>query len=467
MPLKLYNSLTRRLEAFAPADGKTVKMYSCGPTVYNYAHIGNLRTFTFQDILRRYLRRCGWNLLHVMNITDVDDKIIKNAGEKGLSLADYTAEYRRAFFEDAARLRLEKPEKITPATEHIDAMLRLVERIAERGHTYKSGGSTYFKIASWSEYGKLSRLDAKGIRAGARVDQDEYEKDDVRDFALWKACRENEPHWEGPFGPGRPGWHLECSAMAMEYLGETFDIHTGGVDLQFPHHENEIAQSEAATGKQFVRFWIHAEHLLVDGRKMSKSLGNFYTLRDLLEQGFSAEAIRYLLFSTPHRKQLNFTLDGLKGAATAIERLRSFKRRIAGGGFPAAGSPEMSARAAAARERFFEALDDDLNTAQALGAVFEYIREANSAVDGGTFGQENVAQAGSLLALFDSIFDVLEPTQDGKLSAAAIEARIAERGRARAARDFARADRIRNDLAAQGVILEDSRSGTSWRYADR
>lgn len=466
MPLKLYNSLTRRLETFEPADGETVKMYSCGPTVYHYAHIGNLRTFTFQDILRRYLRRCGWKLQHVMNITDVDDKIIRNAGEKGLSLADYTRQYEKAFFEDAAALRLERPETIARATEHIDAMLRLVERIAAGGHTYRSGGSTYFKIASRSDYGKLSRLDAQGIKAGARVDQDEYEKDDARDFALWKACGENEPHWQGPFGPGRPGWHLECSAMAMEYLGETFDIHTGGVDLQFPHHENEIAQSEAATGKQFVRFWLHAEHLLVEGRKMSKSLGNFHTLRDLLAQGFSAEAVRYLLFSTPHRKQLNFTTAGLHGAAASIERLRSFKRRIDGGGFPAADSPEMSGRAAGAREQFFAALDDDLNTAQALGAVFEYIRESNSAIDGGTFGRKNAAEAGAVLALFDSIFDVLEPRRDGRASAEAVEARIAERARARAARDFALADRIRGELAAEGVILEDSRSGTAWRYAD-
>lgn len=466
MSLKLHNSLTRQLETFEPADGKTVRMYSCGPTVYNYVHIGNLRTFTFQDILRRYLRLCGWELLHVMNVTDVDDKIIKSAGEKGLSLTDYTKKYAEAFFEDADLLRLERPEKIAYATEHIDRMIGLVERIAERGHTYRSGGSTYFKISSWKEYGKLSRLDVQGIRAGARVDQDEYEKDDARDFALWKACREDEPHWESPFGRGRPGWHLECSSMAMEYLGETFDIHTGGVDLQFPHHENEIAQSESATGKPFVRFWIHAEHLLVDGRKMSKSLGNFYTLRDLLEQGFSTEAIRYLLFSTPHRKQLNFTLDGLKGAATAIERLRSFKRRIAAGVFAAVASPRMSERADSAREQFFAALDDDLNTAQALGAVFEYIRESNSAIDKGTFGQGNITEADSLLALFDSIFDVLEPPRDNRLSSDVIEARIADRARARSVRDFTQADQIRNELTAQGVVLEDLRDGTKWRYAD-
>ncbi len=466
MPLKLYNSLTRQVETFEPADGKTVKMYSCGPTVYNYVHIGNLRTFTFQDILRRYLRHCGWEMLHVMNITDVDDKIIKNAGEKGLSLEDYTKEYVEAFFEDTAKLRLEKPEKITPATEHIDQMIRLVERIAEGGHTYQSEGSTYFKISSWDDYGKLSRVDVQGIKAGARVDQDEYEKDDARDFALWKACREEEPHWESSFGPGRPGWHLECSAMAMEYLGETFDIHTGGVDLQFPHHENEMAQSESATGKQFVRFWIHAEHLLVDGQKMSKSVGNFYTLRDLLDQGFSAEAVRYLLFSTPHRKQLNFTLDGLKGAATAIERLRNFKRRVSGGGFSENVSAAMTERAETAREHFVAALDDDLNTAQAMGAIFEYIRESNTAIDGGTYGQANAAEADVLLALFDSIFDVLESSQTARLSHDAVEALLDERSEARAARNFARADEIRDELVNGGIVLEDSREGTTWYYAD-
>ncbi len=294
MAFQLYNTLTRRLEEFHPADGDTVRMYSCGPTVYNYVHIGNLRTFAFQDILRRYLRHRGFKLRHVMNITDVDDKIIKSAGEAGKTIYEYTAQYRKAFEEDCAKLRLETPEKITPATEYIPQMVKLIERIAEHGHTYASDGTTYFRIASFPDYGKLSRIDAKGIKAGARVDQDEYEKDDARDFALWKAARPGEPAWDSPFGPGRPGWHIECSAMGMAELGETFDIHTGGVDLAFPHHENEIAQSESATGKPFVRFWVHSEHLLVEGQKMSKSLGNFYTLRDLLDRGYSAEAIRYL-----------------------------------------------------------------------------------------------------------------------------------------------------------------------------
>ena len=275
MALQLYNTLTRRQEEFQPADGKTVRMYSCGPTVYNYVHIGNLRTFTFQDVLRRYLRECGWRLDHVMNITDVDDKIIKNAAAAGATIFDYTAEYRDAFLQDCDTLRLERPERITPATEYISQMVELIAQMRERGHTYESEGSTYFRIASFPEYGKLSRIDTQGMKAGARVDQDEYEKDDARDFALWKASREGEPAWDSPFGRGRPGWHIECSAMAMAHLGPTLDIHTGGVDLTFPHHENEIAQSEAATGKPFVRFWVHAEHLLVDGQKMSKSLGNF------------------------------------------------------------------------------------------------------------------------------------------------------------------------------------------------
>ena len=337
MAFKLYNSLSRRVETFEPADGETVRMYSCGPTVYNYVHIGNLRTFTFQDILRRHLRTCGWNLLHVMNITDVEDKIIQGAARAGVPIADYTREYVEAFFKDCRLLRLERPEKIPAATDHIAEMIRLIQGIEAAGLTYANDGSTYFRIANWKEYGKLSRLDVTGIQPGARVDQDEYGKDDARDFVLWKAAREGEPCWQSPYGPGRPGWHLECSAMAIAYLGETLDIHTGGVDLQFPHHENEIAQSESATGKPFVRFWVHAEHLLVDGQKMAKSAGNFFTLRDLIEKGHPPEAVRYLLVSTPHRRQLNFTLEGLRGAATAIERLRNFERRVKDGGFSRTG----------------------------------------------------------------------------------------------------------------------------------
>ena len=470
MALNFYNTLNRRLEPFEPLEGNRVRMYSCGPTVYNFVHIGNLRTFTFQDVLRRYLRQRGYELFHVMNVTDVDDKIIRSADEAGQSLAEYTAEYRKAFEADTAQLRLETPERVTPATEHIGEMIELIGRLDKKGLTYQSDGSTYYRIAGFDAYGKLSHLDVKGIKAGARVDQDEYDKDDVRDFALWKASKPDEPSWESPYGAGRPGWHIECSAMAMKYLGESFDIHTGGVDLVFPHHENEIAQAEGASGKPFVRFWLHAEHLLVDGQKMSKSLGNFYTLRDLIERGFSADAIRYLLASVPYRKQLNFTFDGLKAAQTAIERLRNFKRRLDTETFPAGSNPSVSALADEARKKFEAGMDDDLNTAQALGAVFEFVRDVNTKMDNtktdaGEFQADNVAEATGVLDLFDSIFDVLEVEQAGQVAADEIELLIEERLAARKARAFARSDAIRDDLKARGVILEDTPAGTRWKYA--
>ncbi len=465
MSLHLFNTLTNRLEPFQPLEDNRVRMYSCGPTVYNYVHIGNLRSFTFQDVLRRYLRHRGYEIYHVMNITDVDDKIILNARKEGKSLQEYTAGYTKAFLDDAASLRLERPERFTPATEHIGDMIELIEKLAAKGYTYQSDGSTYYRIAKFADYGKLAKLDKEGIKPGARVDQDEYEKDDVRDFALWKAARADETAWESPFGRGRPGWHIECSAMAMKYLGESFDIHTGGVDLVFPHHENEIAQAEGATGKPFVRFWVHAEHLLVDGQKMSKSLGNFYTLRDVLDRGYSAESIRYLLASVPHRKQLNFTFDGLKAAATSIERLRNFKRRLETERFPEGEDPQAAKLAEEARRQFEAGMDDDLNTAQALGAVFEFIREVNTLMDGGKFPAGNAADAAAVLDLFDSIFDVLK-TQAGKqLPAEEIEKLIAERLTARKARNFARSDEIRDELEDKGVILEDTRDGTRWKYA--
>ncbi len=464
MAVKLYNSLRRRVEAFEPADGSTVRMYSCGPTVYNHVHIGNLRTFAFQDILRRHLRQSGWKLLHVMNITDVEDKIIAAAARDGVPIKEFTQQYTEAFFEDCSTLRLERPERVPAATDHIPEMLSLVGRIESAGHTYRNAGSTYFRIASWSDYGKLSRLDASGIRAGARVDADEYDKDDARDFVLWKAARPGEPSWDGPYGPGRPGWHLECSAMAMAYLGECFDIHTGGVDLQFPHHENEIAQSESATGKPFARFWLHAEHLLVDGKKMAKSLGNFYTLRDLVSRGFAPDAVRYLLVATPYRKQLNFTFDGLRAAAAAIERLRNFRRRLEAAA-PGPDSAEAKRACEEALGEFRVALDDDLNTAGALGAVFEYLRIANSLLDEGAFGPANAREAIDLLDRFDAVFDVLRPPDSERVPADEIESLIRERAAARKARDFSRADAIRNALSERGVVLRDRPDGTDWHYA--
>ncbi|MEN6533548.1 MAG: cysteine--tRNA ligase [Bryobacteraceae bacterium] len=464
MALRFYNTLTQRTEEFAPLHDNVVRMYTCGPTVWNYVHVGNLRTFTFQDILRRWLRYRGYQLDHVMNITDVDDRIIRESIAAGKTLAEYTGVYTQAFLDDTAQLRLERPERLVKATEHIRDMEALVKRLAEKGCTYESEGSTYFRIASFPEYGKLSHSDFSGMKAGARVDTDKYDKADARDFVLWKAKKEGEPSWDTEFGPGRPGWHIECSAMAMRYLGETLDIHAGGVDLTFPHHENEIAQAEAATGKQFARFWLHSEHLMIGGETMSKSLGNFYTLRDILERGYPPEAVRYVLCSVPYRKQLTFTFDGLKSAVTAIERLRNYKLRLETEQFPEGHSEELAATTAAVLHRFEESLDDDLNTAEALGAVFEYVRETNTAMDAGGFPRGNVAAALDLLARFDGIFDILRPSSAGQgISDTEIDALIAERNQARKSRKFARADQIRAELLDKGVILEDTKDGVRWK----
>jgi cysteinyl-tRNA synthetase len=464
MALRFYNTLSQQLEEFSPARDNTVRMYTCGPTVYDFAHIGNFRTFVFVDLLRKCLRANGFALNHVMNITDVDDKIIRNAVAKHQSLEEYTAVYTKAFLDDCATLRLERPERLTPATEHIDDMVQAVERLSAGNHTYASDGSTYFRIASFPGYGKLSHNDFSGNIAGARVDVDEYEKADARDFALWKAPKEGEPAWQTALGPGRPGWHIECSVMAIKYLGDTLDLHAGGVDLVFPHHENEIAQSESLTGQPFARFWLHSEFLMVEGQKMSKSLGNYYTLRDIVEKGYAPEAIRYLLASVPYRKQLNFTFDGLKSATTAIERLRNFKLRLETDRFPEGANEQLAARAVAARDDFRNSLNDDLNTAGALAAVFEYVRDANSAMDSGEFRAGNVTAALDHLQQFDSVFDVLAPTaHTNAIADSEVESKIAERAAAKKAKDFARADQIRVQLLEQGIILEDTKSGVRWK----
>ena len=464
MSLRFYNTLTQQVEPFQPLDGKTVRMYTCGPTVYHYVHIGNLRTFTFQDLLRRWLRTRGYQLDHVMNITDVEDKIIRNAMQQGKSLSEYTEVYERAFLDDAAALRLEKPERMVRATDHIDEMVRAIEQLRDKGFTYESDGSVYYRISKFGTYGKLSHLDMGGILAGARVDVDEYDKADARDFVLWKARKNDEPYWDAPIGPGRPGWHIECSVMSMKYLGETLDIHAGGVDLIFPHHENEIAQSEAITGKQFVRYWLHAEHLIVEGQKMSKSLGNFFTLRDLMEQGYSPEVIRYLLASVPYRKKLNFTFDGLKAAATAIDRLRNFKLRLDTEKFPEGASEAIRERSGLAVSAFDDSLDDDLNTAEALAAVFEFVRDVNSAMDAGDFKAGNTPEAAAVLDRFDSVFDVLKPSaQQGGITDAEVEGLIEERAQARRAKNFKRSDEIRGELLERGIVLEDTKEGVRWK----
>jgi len=464
MSLRLYNTLTQQTAEFAPQRDNTVRMYTCGPTVYDYAHIGNFRTFTFVDILRRWLRASGFLLDHVMNITDVDDKIIRNAVARNQSLAEYTAHFKQAFRDDCALLRLETPEHVTPATEHIHEMAEAIERLAAGGHTYASDGSIYFRISTFPEYGKLSHNDFSGIRAGARVDVDEYEKADARDFALWKAPKEGEVSWEEKIGRGRPGWHIECSVMAIHYLGETLDIHAGGVDLIFPHHENEIAQSESLTGKPFSRFWLHAEFLMVEGQKMSKSLGNYFTLRDIISRGYAPEAVRYLLASVPYRKTLNFTFDGLQSAKTAIERLRNFKLRLETGAFAEGLNQALADRTAAAQAQFTAAMDDDLNTAEALAAMFEYVRDVNTEMDAGAMQSENRAPALDFLARFDSVFAVLQPAiEDGKIDDAEVESLIQARNDAKKARNFVLADQIRQQLLEQDIILEDTKLGTRWK----
>jgi cysteinyl-tRNA synthetase len=464
MALRFYNTLTQRIEEFTPAEDNVVRMYTCGPTVWNFAHIGNLRTFTFVDILRRWLRSRGYKLDHVMNITDVDDRIIQQAMAAGKSLDQYTSVYTEAFLQDSATLRLERPERLVRATHHIEDMAAAIRKLSEKSYTYQSEGSIYFRIAKFPEYGKLSHADFSGIRAGARVDTDRYEKDDARDFALWKAPKEGEPSWDTVIGRGRPGWHIECSVMAMKYLGETLDIHAGGVDLTFPHHENEIAQSEALTGKPFSRFWLHSEHLILSGEIMSKSLGNFLTLRDLLDQGFHPEAVRFLLASVPYRKKLNFTMDNMRSAEQAVERLRNFKLRLDTEKFAEGVSEGLLERTREATARFDEALDDDLNTAEALAAAFELVREANSAMDAAEFRAANVAPAVGFLARFDAVFDVLRPAgKETGIGDAEIEALIGERNQARKAKNFARSDEIRRQLHQRGVILEDTKEGTRWK----
>ena len=492
MALRLFNTMSSRIEEFRPLRDREVRMYACGPTVYDYGHIGNFRTFVAVDILRRFLRQSGYSIRHVMNITDVDDKIIRNAARDGVGVQQYTAKYEKAFLEDAAMIGIEEPTLVR-ATEHIPEMAAFVAKLVEKGFAYRTDdGSYYFRIAKFPQYGKLSKRDFSGMLDGARVDVDEYDKDSARDFALWKAPKPGEASWDTGIGPGRPGWHLECSVMSMHELGETFDLHAGGEDLVFPHHENEIAQSESFTGKEFARFWFHARFLLVEGEKMSKSLGNFFTLRDLVLKGHKPSSIRYLLASVPYRNQLNFTFDGLKQAAVSVDRLRNFRLRLTAGNFPDGSSPEMQSLATDTVARITAALDDDLNTAQAQGAIFEMVRQANAAADSGGIKKDDIAPLLSALTKFDEIFDVLndddapkmkrvldwaisegrdkdishelrEAIQSGKLSDADIDAKIESMKSARSARDFKTSDAIRNELADAGILVEITKDGIRWR----
>lgn len=469
--MRLYNTLTRSEETFTPGPDNTVRMYTCGLTVYARGHIGNFRTFVCTDVLRRTLRHLQrYDVHHVMNFTDVDDKTIIGAQKAGMDLRSYTDQWIAAFREDAAAMGLEPVESNPRATdpENIAAMGAMIEALEQKGHTYRNDGSIYFKISTMPDYGKLAHLDHEGMKPGARVDADEYAKDDARDFVLWKASKPGEPSWDVAGGtPGRPGWHLECSAMALQVLGAPpIDIHTGGVDLIFPHHENEIAQSECATGHQFSRFWFHCEHLIVDDEKMSKSIGNVRSIPDVVKAGYRPSALRYLLLSSHYRKQLNFTWESLHQAEEALRRLTDCLARVAA--VTAPGShPEIATRVDGARTQFGDAMRDDLNTAAALGAMFELVRALNSAVDAGQVGVDDVPVIRQAFDGFDQVLGILSLRQaeDEKppVPVEEIERLIEARHAARRARDFAESDRIRQDLAARGVLLEDSAAGTRWK----
>ena len=466
--LRLYNTLGRREQEFSAIEGRRVRLYTCGPTIYNTVHIGNLRTFVWEDVLRRALRRLGYEVTQVMNLTDIDDKTIRGAASEGLPLPEFTARYAEEFFRDLAILGVEPAEHYPRATDFIPEMIAVIERLKARGHTYESDGSVWFRISTFPGYGRLSGVDLSQARSGERVADDEYEKDDPKDFALWKAAKPGEPAWDSPFGRGRPGWHIECSAMSMKFLGEHFDIHTGAVDNIFPHHENEIAQSEGATGHPFVEFWLHAEHLIVDGEKMSKSKGNFYTLADVLEHRRDPAAIRYLFLSVPYRKKLNFTFEALEAAARAVERIRNLERRMRELVSQKVLRPESASGFDLDRdligrygERFDEGLRDDLNTARSLAAVFDFLRDFHLHLETGSLGSEEVSRCLAFLHSMDSVLGILPKEEE--ILPADVETLIAERLEARGRRDFARSDAIRAELAAKGIALEDSPQGTRWK----
>ena len=462
--MRIFNTLTRRIEELTPREAGKVSLYTCGPTVYDYAHIGNFRTYVWEDLLRRALKLLGFSVTQVMNITDIEDKIIAKAIAQGVGLADVTAPFIRAFFEDLEVLGIEKVEHYPRATEHIPEMIAIAKALQAKGLTYVSQGSLYFRIDAFRSYGRLSNLENRKIKVGARVDSDEYDKDDARDFVLWKGHKDGEPSWDSPYGAGRPGWHLECSAMSMKYLGESFDLHTGGVDNIFPHHENEIAQSEGATGRPFVKYWMHAAHLMVDGEKMAKSKGNFYTVRDLVAKGHDPRTLRYLLLMTHYRTPLNFTFDALARAGGELARIDALTARLEEGPLPTGRDAAFDAKVGAIEAEVRAALADDLNVSGAGGALFRLVREANAALDRNELPADSANALVAALGRLDAVFGVIagKPPQ---LLDPEIEALIASRQQARKAKNFSESDRIRDLLASKGVVLEDTASGVRWRRA--
>ncbi|RME81073.1 MAG: cysteine--tRNA ligase [Planctomycetota bacterium] len=465
--IQFYNTLTRKKEEFQPLEKGKVKMYHCGPTVYGRPHIGNYRAFLFADLLRRTFEYLGFQVLQVMNLTDVDDKTIRGAREKGVTLQDFTRPFIQIFFEELEILKVKKAHYYPKATEHIEQMVRLVQELEKKGLTYRSSeGSIYFSIEKFQDYGKLSHIHLEGLQPGARVDQDEYDKSSPRDFALWKAWQEEDGdvYWETPLGKGRPGWHLECSAMSMEYLGSPFDIHTGGVDLIFPHHENEIAQSEGATGKPFARYWLHNEHFLLDGKKISKSEGNVVLLPDLLEKGYSGEVIRYALISAHYRTRFNLTLpQSLDSAKEAVRRLKDFRRAMARKEEPGSARQEVLDVLQECKTRFQKALEDDLNMPEALGSLFASIRKINSL----EINREESQKVLELLENVDQVLGVIGKPDEETLEDDEILQLIEERKEARKRKDYQRADEIRDQLKERGIFLEDTPKGTVWKRIEK
>ncbi len=463
---RLYNTLTRKIESFSPGDGETVRTYTCGPTVYKPAHLGNFRTFLFEDLLRRVIALRGWKIFQVMNLTDVDDKIIKSASERGISIREVTEPITKIFHADRAFLRIQDAELYPKATDHIPEMIAIVERLVERKLAYLAeDGSVYFAIDKFKGYGKLSRLDTREVRAGTRVIQDDYSKENAQDFALWKAAKPEDETtgaaWDSPWGRGRPGWHLECSAMAMKYLGETLDIHCGGVDLIFPHHEDEIAQSEGATGKPFSRFWCHGEFLLTDGSKMAKRLGNVATVQDLRDHGVPAAAFRHFVFSTHYRKQLNLSSDAIEASIEGVRRIADFAERLAGA---KAATPELEKIAEETDAEVTAALFDDLNAPIALGALFTFVRRANAELDRNGVDKQALEKAKAVFARINSVLDVVpEAVGPDPELAHWVEERLVARKQARTRRDFPEADRIRAEIEGKGVAIEDTPQGTKWK----
>ncbi len=463
---RFYNTLSNTIEDFEPLVAARIGLYTCGPTVYNVPHIGNYRAYVFEDLLKRALRFAGFGVLHVMNLTDVDDKTIRNAAAQGLSLNDYTAPFIQEFFSGLKTLRIDPADHYPRATEHIPEMVRIIRTLLDKGYAYPKDGSIYFAIAKFPGYGGLSKIRLDDLqtsaRIEARIETDEYEKDSAHDFALWKAPKPGEPFWETEIGPGRPGWHIECSAMSSKYLGPTFDIHCGGVDNIFPHHENEIAQSEAAFGVPFVRYWLHCHHLVVDGEKMSKSEGNAYTLDDLRKRGVDPSVLRYFLISTHYRKVLNFTFETLEQSAAGLQRIKDFLYELDKRAFPAGRTDEAEALAAETEKKFLDGLADDLNIAMALTALFELVRKANVLIKDGRLRADDAKRLSSFVYRLDDVLAVLPPRREDVLEAA-VRAKIDERERARRARDFRLADEIRKDLLEAGIVLEDTKDGVRWK----